>query len=167
MCTGVVVYEDVPERNQVFRLYDRLADQFNHDLEFAFEWWRCKYLTDPDMAREAAEAASKADLILFSFHRLAEVPLEAKAWIERWLLKREPSAGALVVVQSSAEVPGTASSQDSYLCQVAKRAHLDYLPLPGPEPTTDTRDTRREPDPGTFDQSASRQFHSSGYGIDE
>jgi hypothetical protein len=129
----LVIYEDAPTRDRAVRLCDALVSKFSPDLEFEFTWWRFKFLSDPDLALQAAQAALEADLILVSVQRTEDLPLEVKAWFERWLSDRQPSEGALVVLHT----PDEAILPDQYLRLVALRANLDYLPLTDSQLSTD------------------------------
>ena len=125
----VVLYEDVATRDAAVELCDTLTAKFGADLEFEFTWWGFRYLADDEIAKQAAGAALAADLILVSVRQAEDLPLEVKAWFERWLSDRQPAEGALVVLESSpAEVRGYAM-RDPYLQLVALRARMDYLPL--------------------------------------
>jgi len=106
-------------------------------LDFEITWCRFKYFSDPAVASEAAEIAAQADLIIVSIQRAQDLPLEVKAWFERWLPNRESSDGALVLLQTSEE-PSSTISQTSYLYLLAQRANLDYLSLANAAPSTST-----------------------------
>ena len=125
VCSIVVIYEDAATRDRAVHLCNALAHRFSEELDFEFTWWRFKFLSEPEIARQAARAALEADLIVVSVHHEADLPLEVKAWFERWLSDQQPTEGALVVLHAPQEpvVP------DQYLRLVALRANLDYLPL--------------------------------------
>ena len=125
VCTVLIVYEDLPTRERAVSLCDALVRKFTPELDFEFTWWRFKFLSDAHIAHQAAQAALQADLILVSIHRAEDLPLEIKAWFERWLSDRHPSEGALVVLHTSQDM----TCADPYLRLVALRANLDYLPL--------------------------------------
>jgi hypothetical protein len=129
VCTALVIYEDVATRDAAVRLCDALAQKFRSDLEFDITWWRFKYLSEPEIGRQAAQAATEADFIVVSVHSTEDLPLEVKAWFERWLSNRRVSEGALVVLQTPVEAASAVVDSDPYLRLVALRANLDYLPL--------------------------------------
>src|SRR5208282_1481892 len=130
-CAIVSIYEDLGGRDLLLRLCDSLARKFKDDLEFQFDWWRFKYLADPEIAMEAAQSAAQADLILLSAQS-PELPVEVQKWFERWLPNRAAADGALVLVRPSPK--GASKSLPAFLRRTARRARLDYLSLSSPEP---------------------------------
>jgi len=127
VCAIVVLYEDNSSRDAAIGLCEALKKTFHEDLDFEITWCRFKYFNDPAVASEAAEIAVRADLIVVSIPRAQDLPLEVKAWFERWLPARESTEGAFVLLQTSEEPPGLQNSQSSYLYLLAQRANLDYL----------------------------------------
>src|SRR5205823_5223636 len=107
-------------------------------------WWGFKYLTDGEIAREAGQAVAQSDLILVSVHGAADFPFEVVGWFDSWLPKRGPAAGALVLLQTSAEIKEPLSSQDRYLRSLAQRSNLDYLSLSDPASAAVSSDRLRE-----------------------
>jgi hypothetical protein len=145
-----------------------LQQIFNADLDFEITWCRFKYFSDPDVASEAADVAARADLILVSAQRAQDLPLEVKAWFERWLPRRETSEGALVLLQSSEQAPDSAISQSSYLYLVAQRANLEFISLSNANPSASTDRISASPTlvhPPHIN--SSRNSHHSRSGINE
>jgi hypothetical protein len=134
-CAVVSIYEDIGGRDMLFQLCNSLARKFKGDLEFQFDWWRFKYLADPEIAMEAAQRAVQANLILLA-PQSPELPIHVQGWFEEWLPNREAAHGALVLVQPSPKVASRSLPLRSYLRQTAKRARLDYLPVGSSEPAT-------------------------------
>jgi hypothetical protein len=128
-CAVVSIYEDLGGRDLLLQLCNSLARKFKDDLEFQFDWWRFKYLADPEIAMEAAQSATRADLILLTAQS-SELPVDVQRWFERWLPNRESGEGALVLVQPSPK--GASQSLPAYLRLTARRARLDYLRLSSP-----------------------------------
>jgi hypothetical protein len=128
VCAIVVLYDDNPSRDAAIRLCNSLEKVFQPELDFEISWCRFKYFIDPAVASEAAEIASKADLILIAIQQEDDLPLEVKAWFERWLPVKNSSEGALVVLQTSDQSSSTIT-QSSYLYLLAQRANLDYISL--------------------------------------
>lgn len=129
VCAIVVLYEDNSSRDAAIHLCKTLEKIFHQDLDFETTWCRFKYFSDPTVAAEAAQIASQADLIIVSIQRAQDLPLEVKAWFERWLPDRESNDGALVLLQTSEDAPSQQNLQTSYLYLLAQRANLDYLSL--------------------------------------
>jgi hypothetical protein len=127
-CSIVSIYEDLGARELLQRLCHSLASRFKDDLEFKTDWWRFKYLSDPEISMEAAQTATQADVILLSTPS-AELPSGVRRWFEDWLPERKAADGALVFVQSSLRSSVGVLPLASYLRQTAKRAHLDFFRL--------------------------------------
>jgi len=150
-------------------LCNNLGKIFHEDLDFQITWCRFKYFNDPAVASEAAEIAAQADLIVVSIQRAQDLPLEVKAWFERWLPNRESTEGALVLLQTSDEPPSPQNLQTSYLYLLAQRANLDYLSLSNAGPSASTQ---RLPENLAVSQplgldSTRNSRHNSRFGINE
>lgn len=144
VCAIVVLYEDNPSRDAAISLCNSLQQIFNSELDFEITWCRFKYFSDPAVAAEAADRAAQANVVLVSVPRAQDLPLEVKAWFERWLSRRQTSEGALVLLQGSEPEPAFAISQSSYLYLVAERANLEFISLSDVTPSASTRSI---PDP--------------------
>jgi hypothetical protein len=168
-CAIVVLYEDDSSRAAAIHLCNSLETIFGSELDFDITWCRFKYFSDPAVAGEAAEIAAQADLIVVSTQRAHDLPLEVKAWFERWLPHRESPEGALVLLQTSQQPPNPLTSQSSYLYLLAQRANLDYLSLSNSRPSTSTEripeDVLLSP-PLALDSARNSQHHSHS-GINE
>jgi len=167
----LVIYEDVSTRDAAVRLCDALAEKFRRELDFDITWWRFKYLSDAEIGWQAAQAAMEADFIVVSVHRTEDLPLEVKAWFERWLSNRHISEGALVVLQTPVEAASVAGDSDPYLRLVALRANLDYLPLSDDQLAGEggSRIPGSLSVPGTLDseRGAGRENGHAGWGIND
>jgi len=82
-CGVVAVYEDHGSRDLLLQLSDALARKFKNDVEFQFDWCRFKYLADPEIARQAAQSATQADLILLA-PKSPDLPVYVQGWLEGW-----------------------------------------------------------------------------------
>lgn len=130
VCNVAVIYEDGAARELALQLCSSLACRFNNDPEFAFTWWGFKFLSDPEIARQALQASARADLIVVAaVNRTRDLPATVKGWFENWLLERKAVDGALVTLQHPAGEQTPGWSRSSYFRSVAERARLDYLPL--------------------------------------
>ena len=169
VCAIVVLYDDNSSRDAAIRLCRTLEKTFHNELDFETTWCRFKYFNDPAVASEAAQIASQADLIIVSIQRAQDLPLEVKAWFERWLPARESTEGALVLLQTSEVAPSPQNLQCSYLYLLAQRANLDYLSLSNASPSISTN---RIPESLTLSQplgldSARDSQNYSGFGIND
>jgi len=133
-CVVVSIYEDIGGRDLLFQVCDSLVSKFKDEVDFEVDWWRFKYLADPEIATEAAKKATQADLILLAA-RSSQLQLHVQGWFEGWLPNREAGDGALVLVQPSPHGASHSLHLRSYLRLTAQRAHLDYFSLSQPGPT--------------------------------
>ena len=80
-------------------------------------------------AREAAEKAARADLIVFSAAPDGPFPVLVKAWIEAWLSHRGDREGMLVGLLEAAGSPGGRGRAKTSLISAtaAHRGAMDYL----------------------------------------
>jgi hypothetical protein len=169
VCAIVVLYEDNPSRDAAISLCNSLQQIFNSELDFQITWCRFKYFNDSAVASEAADLAAQADVVLVSIPRPQDLPLEVKAWFERWLPRRERFEGALVLLQSSEQAPSLEISQCSYLYLLAQRANLEFISLSNATPSASPD---RIPDnpmlmhPPRMNSSPDSQHHSRS-GINE
>jgi hypothetical protein len=167
----LVLYEDIPARNAAVELCDHLTAKFGAELEFEFTWWGFRYLSEEEIAKQAAGAALTADLILVSVPHAEDLPLEVKAWFERWLSDREPAEGALVVLETSGDNRQAQPIRDPYLQLVALRAKMDYLPLREGQIADGTNGFSTESfvSPRVMDLNGSQrqEDHYTGWGIND
>lgn len=130
VCAIVVLYDDNSSRDAAIRLCNSLEKAFHSELDFHITWCRFKYFKDPAVASEAAELAADANLLLVAIQCADDLPLEVKAWFERWLPNRELSDGALVLLNTSGlPSPPPTIPHTSYLYLLAQRGNLDYISL--------------------------------------
>jgi len=169
VCAVAVIYEDVPARDLAMYLSAGLAQKFQPDLAFDFTWWGFKYLSDPNVACEAAEAAAAADLILVAVGQPDDFPPEIRAWFESSLGRRPTAEGALVWVHTSTEASDKIHAQDAFLRSLAQRANLEYLPLSsaslGDVPAVQPAENLPLPHEAGPDRA--REYPSSRWGINE
>jgi len=166
----VVLYANTTARDAAVQLCDNLAKKFGSEMDFEFTWWGFKYLCDEEIGKQAASAALAADLILVAIEREEDLPLEVKAWFEKWLSDRESSEGALVVLQGGAETKIPAQSRDPYLQLVALRARLDYLPLSEGNLNANGNglpDNFKLPGVVDFNAGPRQEDHYTGWGIND
>jgi hypothetical protein len=127
-CGVVIAYEDTEARDRAITLSHRLVRDFWREIDFSFSWWRFKYLRDPVIASAASDAATKADIVVFSYHVANELPIEATDWLDRWTSARSRPAGIVVPLVESVPVPEIeASSALVCLQDAARRAGMECL----------------------------------------
>lgn len=124
-----VVYEDTGSRERALSLCHHLSQGFHTEIEFAFTWWRFRYLEDPDIAQAAAQAAAQADILLFSASGHHELPEEVRSWSELWIPMRAGREGVLLVLtEDTDDSELSASPLFQSLRNLARRASMDCLP---------------------------------------
>ncbi len=124
----VVVYEDSAARERAVGFCDQLVGRFWAKCEFDVSWWPFAMLEETRAAKEAAEKAAGADLILFSATPEGDFPLAVKAWIEAWLNQRGEREGMLVgLMEPLADPAGREGLKHHCLRNAAHRGAMDYL----------------------------------------
>lgn len=104
------------------------ATQLVRDCSVRSTWWKIGGLSDPGVLRDAAQAASTADVLIVSIRAAAELPFALYQWVKAWLPRRLPLAGTLVALIGAPEPPGADSSRiGRYLQAVARRGQLEFL----------------------------------------
>ncbi len=130
-----VVYEDTGSRERALNLCQHLVHSFEADIDFSFNWWRFRYLGDPNIAQAAAQAAARADILIFSATHQDDLPVEVRIWTELWLPLRIPGEGVLLLLTEAAEDPELlASPLYLFLSNLARQATMDFLPRMTDEP---------------------------------
>lgn len=124
----VVVYEDTATHVRAQHTYDYLVAHAGSEINLQFSWWSFDLLREARWAKEAAQMAAAADLVIFSTRSERELPAEVKTWIESWTARRAGRPGAIAAIFSSprAETAGI-SGRRVYLQNAAKNAGMDFL----------------------------------------
>jgi hypothetical protein len=170
----VVVYEDQPTRDRALGLCDDLIRKFWSDLDVEFSWWRFDYLGDADLASQAADAAIKADLVIFSAHSAKELPLPVRSWIDLWVNRtmNRPNALVALIGVSDDQFKGLTPIH-VYLREIAQQAGMDYLShvsdalIAGLDTSTDGIARRAREVTTLLDQMLHRPLVPSRWGINE
>ncbi len=124
----VVIHEDATARQQAVAFCDQLVARFWERFEFEVNWWPFDLLKDPVPAKEAAEKARRADVVLVTASPEGDFPVAVKAWIETWLGQRGDREGLLVgLLEPVAPSSGREGPKHNYLRNAAHRGALDYL----------------------------------------
>ena len=124
-----VAYEDHSARDRAMNLVHGLQHRFENELILSCTWWKFRYLLDPDIALVARHYAAAAHIIVFATDAPGLFSLPVMTWIESWAATRDRTAGVLVPLMGSANIPSQLySTKHFYLRNVAERAGLDYLP---------------------------------------
>jgi hypothetical protein len=124
----VVAYENAATRERGITFCDQLVGRFWAKCEFDVSWWPFAMLDQAPAAKEAAERAARADLIVLSATPDGDFPLPVKGWVETWLNQRGDREGMLVGLMASAGESCVEEGQKHcYLRSAAHRGAMDYL----------------------------------------
>ncbi len=86
-------------------------------------------LNEPTNRQGAHAAAIEADILVVSVCAARELPLNVHLWIDSWLPHRRRRPGALVAILGLPHQPNRFPARiRKYLHDVARLAHLDFLP---------------------------------------
>ena len=135
-CQFLVLYEDAVAHDLAMEVLGGVMARFAAELAFAFSFWKVKDLNDPVSAHWAAEAAARADIILFSLPAHDLTP-ETSQWLDACIQARTKVEGALALI--IAEAPSASLPVRTLLSRlqfVAHRLRMDFLPLLPPSPDT-------------------------------
>jgi len=80
----VLAFDDEAAKTQTTQSFAAIAREVTRDLEFETTWVRFEQLDDPRFAREAAEVAADADLILIAASRNDSLPASVESWSRHW-----------------------------------------------------------------------------------
>src|SRR6058998_2532216 len=128
-CEIIVMYEDMSSRATAMEVCQRLRTQLQHEMQLTFDFWKFKYLGEPELARRASEAAARAEVVIFCTHGGA-LPPGVDNWLQNSVRNRTKADGALVLVLAEPfNPPGTNRGLVLRLQAAAHEAHMDFLPL--------------------------------------
>jgi len=128
-CDIIVMYEDTTSRAAAMEVCQRLRKQLQDEMQLTFDFWKFKYLGEPELARRASEAAARAEVVIFCTHGGA-LPPGVEMWLQDSVKSRTRMDGALVLVLAEPFNPPSANGRlVSSLQAAADEAHMDFLPL--------------------------------------
>jgi hypothetical protein len=124
----VVVYEDAATRECAVTFCDQLVSRYWAKCEFDVSWWSFALLEESTTAKEAAEKAARAELIIVSARPGGDFPSPLKAWIESWLGERGDREGTLAGLVEGTGSPNVEEGQKHRcLRSAAHRGAMDYV----------------------------------------
>jgi hypothetical protein len=122
------VYEHDLNRKRAQLMQEELTRRLGHSFNFSVSWWRLKSYWHPKMRQVAADAISKADIILFALRPGGELPQTLTKWIEERLFHKTTHRVALLaLVKTGGMIVPLLSPAEIYLRHLASRAGLDCL----------------------------------------
>jgi len=128
-CEIIVMYEDTSSRAAAMEVCQRLQTQLQDEMQLNFDFWKFKYLGEPELARRASEAAARAEVVIFCTHGGA-LPPGVEVWLQDSVKSRTRTDGALVLVLAEPFNPPSGNGRlVSSLQAAADEAHMDFLPL--------------------------------------
>jgi hypothetical protein len=123
-----VVYEDPTACERAVSVCNQMANRFWAGFEFDLSWWPFAQLEDADLARDAANKAAVANVVVFAANSGGDFTLPVKAWIETWLNQRGEREGFIVGLLDPAGGAGGGEGQKHrFLRNAAHRGAMDYL----------------------------------------
>jgi hypothetical protein len=127
-CRVVTFYDDQLTRARLMRFCDSLIKELGEEIEFEFSWWKYRFLTDAIIASLCAEAATQADLLVFSTYAGNEPPPQLRAVNEIWLNRRFDQEGLLLVLLDAVNAPSDLESPAlQYFQDIAQRGQLEFV----------------------------------------
>lgn len=124
----VVVYEDPAARERAVGFCDQLVARFWEQFEFDVSWWSFALLGEPGSARQAAQKAAGAGLVVIAATPEGDFSIPVKAWIESWLALRGEREGILACLLEPAAGAGNQEGpKHRCLRDAAHRGAMDFL----------------------------------------
>jgi hypothetical protein len=121
------VHQDAVTREWARQVADQVI-QLLGERSVRTTWCKIRGLSDPEVFRDAVQAATTADILIVSVRAAADLPLDFYEWVETWLPLRLQLAGTLVALIGAPEQPGADSFRiGHYLQDVAQRGQLEFL----------------------------------------
>jgi hypothetical protein len=89
--------------------------------------WNFQVLAFPEIGNAAAKAAARADIVILSMHRKAQLSVQTRDWIERWSGLIGDDRSALVALLDQPGMSrGTVASTLDYLRKIADRKGISF-----------------------------------------
>lgn len=129
-----VIYDTPLARERATRIHSDILKHVD-SLEFESHCWAFAELQNGPAADRSAGIAAGAALVIFATESRLDLPLQVRAWIERWLSKLDSRERALVLV--SGIVAGDDASvlpARRYLEHVAEEARMAFFATSFPLP---------------------------------
>ena len=122
------VYEHDLNRKRAQLMQEELTRRLGQSFNFSVSWWRLKSFWHPKMRQVAADAISKADIILFALRPGGELPQTLTEWIEERLFHKTTQRVALLaLLETGGMIVPLLSRAEICLRHLASRAGVDCL----------------------------------------
>jgi hypothetical protein len=123
----VIIYQDSAAGKRAKHFFDRVIRELVDECDFSLELWNFRVLAVPEIGNSAAKAAARADFVILSMHRKAQLSVQTRDWIERWSGLITDSKSALVALLDQPGMKrGTVASTLDYLRKVADRKGISF-----------------------------------------
>ena len=99
----VVAGEDFAAILLAQELSRRLAAELKPESGISSDAWKFESLGNPQVGKEAAKGAAKADIVIIAADGNVEPPAHVKSWIESWLPRKRKGVTAWVALLDHAE----------------------------------------------------------------
>jgi hypothetical protein len=123
----VIVYEDYETALRVEQIYQQLIKELSGETNFKCLWVCFGSLAVPEVLKDAAKEAAKADLVIFSTHAERELPEHVRLWIERWLPEKSLEDSALAALVGLPGEESRVTLIHEYLRSVARRGKMEFF----------------------------------------
>ncbi|HLP77018.1 MAG TPA: hypothetical protein VK327_08875 [Candidatus Paceibacterota bacterium] len=131
-CHIVVLSEDGSTHQAALEICSRLLSRFEEELLFAAQNWRFDQLHDPESAREAADSAARADVLILTING-SDTSLVLSDWLETVAALRMKPEGVLgVIIQAPVPSPPVIARMLDRFRSVAFQLRMTFLPLVRP-----------------------------------
>jgi hypothetical protein len=123
----VIIYEDSAAGTRAKHFYNRVIRELVDECDFSLELWNFQVLAFPEIGNAAAKAAARADIVILSMHRKAQLSVQTRDWIERWSGLIGDDRSALVALLDQPGMSrGTVASTLDYLRKIADRKGISF-----------------------------------------
>ena len=123
----VIIYEDSAAGTRAKHFYNRVIRELVDECDFSLELWDFQVLAFPEIGNAAAKAAARADIVILSMHRKAQLSVQTRDWIERWSGLIGDDRTALVALLDQPRMSsGTVASTLHYLRKIADRKGISF-----------------------------------------
>jgi len=167
----VLAYEDKPTAERAKDAVERVLNRPEVNARPQLHLWKLEMLRDPQMRRQAAQKASKADILVLSMHGGKRLVPEIERGLKQWVsVKRRKPCALVISLDSSAHLDAEADLTLSRLRSAAVRNGITVLCHNGEPPGAALNaNIRSQSDrtPPLFDAFVPRPELSPRWGINE
>jgi hypothetical protein len=123
----VIICQDSAAGKRAKHFYNRVIRELVDECDFGMELWNFQVLAFPEIGNAAAKAAARADIVILSMHRKAQLSVQTRDWIERWSgLIGDDRSALLALLDQPGMSRGTVASSLDYLRKIADRKGISF-----------------------------------------